>query len=142
MHSLFTEISERNGRRPAGWLFFDADCAFCSELARWLEPALLRRGFHCSPLQDRWVAFALDLPREELLREMRVWTPRRELIGGADAAVYLAGLIWWAAPLFAAAQIPSLRALLRAAYRWFAARRRCSAVPAVLAGTRRAKPVH
>jgi predicted DCC family thiol-disulfide oxidoreductase YuxK len=124
MSTVFTDRAA-SGRR-CGWVFYDANCAFCTGLALWLEPTLLRRGFHCSPLQDRWVALALGIAREELAREFRVWTRRRELLSGADAIVFLAGEIWWAWPVFMLAKLPGLRSVVHAAYRWMAVRRNCS----------------
>jgi len=123
MNALLSDASAANATRRRGWVFYDADCAFCTSLARWLEPTLVRRGFHCAALQERWVGIVLGLPREELLRELRVRTANGEVFGGADALLHLARHIWWAWPLYALGRIPSPRDLLRAGYRWFAARR-------------------
>ena len=128
MNALFSDVPAKSNARRRGWVFYDADCAFCTSLVRGLEPTLLRRGFHCSPLQDRWVALALGISREELLKEMRVWTRKRELLRGADALVYLAGRIWWAWPLYALGRLPCLRGAIHAAYRSMAARRNCLSV--------------
>ena len=67
-----------------------------------------------------------DLPPTELLREMRVITTEGKVYGGASAIVYLARKIWWAWPLYAAAQLPFVSHLLDAGYRWFADHRTCS----------------
>jgi predicted DCC family thiol-disulfide oxidoreductase YuxK len=125
MNALFSDVSSANGTRRRGWVFYDADCAFCTSLARWLEPTLLRRGFHFAALQEPWVAIVLGLSREELLRELRARAASGEVLGGADALLHLARHIWWACPLYALARIPSPRDIFRAAYRWFAARRHC-----------------
>ena len=125
MNALFSDSLPRNGTRR-GWVFYDGDCAFCTSLARWLEPALLRRGFHCAALQEPWVAIVLGLPREELLTELRVRTATGKVFGGADALIQVARHIWWAWPVYALAQIPSPRDLFHAAYRWLAARRHCA----------------
>ena len=47
------------------------------------------------------------------------------ILGGADAVVELARRVWWGWPLWVFAQAPGSRPLLRAAYRWIAARRHC-----------------
>jgi len=125
MNALFSDASSANGAHRREWVFYDADCAFCTSLARWLEPKLLRRGFHCAALQEHWVGIVLGLPREELLRELRVRTSSGKVLGGADALIHVARHIWWAWPLYALAQIPSPRDIFRAAYRRFAARRHC-----------------
>ncbi len=67
----------------------------------------------------------LALPAGELLTEMRALTPDGRVFGGGDAVIWLAKGIWWAWPLYALAQLPGMRAALRAAYRWVAARRSC-----------------
>ncbi len=128
MISLSSEITDRKGRRaPSGWVFYDADCAFCTTWARRLGRFLEPRGFALAPLQDSRVADLLALPPERLRLEMRVLTREGEQFGGADAFVFLARRIWWAWPLFALAQFPGVRAVLRAGYRWVAARRSCAA---------------
>ena len=133
MRTLLSDDLSRNGAR-GGWVFYDAECAFCSSLARRLEPMLLRRGFHCAGLQEPWVGILLGVSRAELLSEFRVRTASGEVFGGADALLHLARHIWWAWPLFALAQVPSPRDLLRAAYRWFAVRNHCSGVSRVASG--------
>ncbi|MBI1749248.1 MAG: DUF393 domain-containing protein [Acidobacteria bacterium] len=138
MNALFSDGPTKNNTRR-GWVFYDAECAFCTSLILRIGPALLRRGFHCAALQDGWVALALGIPREELLSDLRLRTARGEILNGADAIVYLSQFIWWAWPMYAFAQIPSPRELLRVAYRWIAARRHCSAA-AALDGARHAKP--
>ena len=125
MNALFSDSSAANSTRRRGWVFYDADCAFCTSLARWLEPTLLRRGFHCAALQEPWVGIVLGLPREELLTELRVRASGGKVLGGAEALLHLARHIWWAWPLYALAQIPSPREVFRAAYRSIAARRHC-----------------
>jgi predicted DCC family thiol-disulfide oxidoreductase YuxK len=126
MNALLSDVlPARKAHR--GWVFYDADCAFCTSLARRLEPMLLRRGFHCAALQEPWVALVLGLSREELLTELRVRTAAGEIHGGADALLHVARHIWWAWPLYALGRIPSPRDLFRAAYRWFAVRRHCLA---------------
>lgn len=67
----------------------------------------------------------LAMPEAELLKEMRVVTPEGAVIGGADAAVYLASRIWWARPFAVAARIPGAMPVLRAGYRWIAENRGC-----------------
>lgn len=125
MNALFSDASPKNGTRR-GWVFYDAGCVFCTSLARWLEPALLRCGFHRAALQEPWAAIVLGLSREELLTELRVRTANGKILGGADALIFVARHIWWAWPIYALAQIPSPRDCFRAAYRWFAARRHCA----------------
>jgi len=71
MISLASEYTDGKGRHAKGWLFFDAECGFCTRLTRWLEPILEKRGFAVAPLQDPRVGALLAMPRQELLRQLR-----------------------------------------------------------------------
>lgn len=108
-----------------GWLLYDGDCPFCAGWAARLEKVLTRRGFDLAPLQSPWVRECLDLPVTEPFTELRVLTVDGRAFGGADAVVELARTLWWAWPLVAASLLPGARPLLRAGYRWLAARRHC-----------------
>jgi predicted DCC family thiol-disulfide oxidoreductase YuxK len=131
MISLISELTDAKGRSASrGWVFFDADCSFCSAWARRLHAALESRGFGLAPLQSPRVRALLNLPDGELLREMKLLAADGTVLGGVDALTHLARNIWWAWPVYALAQLPAVRALLAAAYRWFAVRRRCLVDPA------------
>jgi len=125
MISVITDISEETGRK--GWVAYDAACALCVRWARRSEPWLTARGFGLVPLQAEWVRRRLALPEAELLSEMRLLLPDGAVLGGADAVVRLAREIWWAWPLWLAAQIPGAMPLLRRLYAAVAARRHCTA---------------
>ena len=127
MISLTSEFTDSKGRHARGWLFFDADCAFCVKIVRAVAPALQKRGFALAPLQDPRVGALLGLSQSELLLEMRLLLSNGQQIGGADAAVALAHEIWWARPLVWLSNLPGMMQLLRRAYRWVAAHRKCSA---------------
>jgi predicted DCC family thiol-disulfide oxidoreductase YuxK len=127
MISLTSEYTDGKGRHAKGWLFFDADCSFCTRIARWLEPILARRGFAVAPLQDPRVGSLLGLSRQELLRELRFLLSDGTQYGGADAVLVVARQIGWGRPLVWFANIPGATALLRKGYRWVASRRSCLA---------------
>ena len=127
MISLASEYTDRKGRHAKGWLFFDADCTFCTRLARWLAPILTRRGFALAPLQDPRVGPLLGLTREELLCELRFLVSDGEQFGGADAVLAVARQIWWARPLVWFSKIPRSMTLLDSGYRWVAEQRSCAA---------------
>ena len=127
MISLTSEFTDTKSRHARGWLFFDADCAFCVKIARAIAPTLQKRNFALAPLQDPRVGALLGLSQTELLLEMRVLLSNGQQTGGADAAVGLAHEIWWARPLVWLSNLPGMMQLLRHAYRWIAARRKCSA---------------
>jgi predicted DCC family thiol-disulfide oxidoreductase YuxK len=132
MISLASEFTDVKGRHARGWLFFDAQCGFCTRTARWLLPILDRRGLAIAPLQDPRVAALLGLPRTELLRELRFLLSNGSQYGGADAVLAVAGEIWWAQPLVWLARVPGMVEVLRRAYSWVAAQRSCAAAcPAI-----------
>lgn len=120
-------MTDSKGRHASrGWVCFDRDCIVCTSLARGFQRTLETRGFGLAALQDPRVQVLLNLPPAELLREMRVITTEGEVYGGVRAIAYLARLIWWAWPLYAAARLPVVSRLLDAGYRWFADHRSCS----------------
>jgi len=128
MISLSSDITDTKGSRAEhGWVFFDRDCGVCIRLAQRFRNVLRKRGFGLAALQDPRAASLLAIPHEEILREMRVVTADGGRYGGAEAIIYLAGRIWWAWPLYAAARIPGIGPILDAGYRWFAEHRHCSA---------------
>src|SRR6202140_5956266 len=126
MISLASEFTDSKGRHARGWLFFDADCAFCVKIVRALASTLQKRGFALAPLQDPRVGALLGLSPSELLLEMRLLLSNGQQTGGADAALALAHEIWWARPVGWLSRLPGMMPALRSAYRWIAARRKCS----------------
>jgi predicted DCC family thiol-disulfide oxidoreductase YuxK len=127
MISLVSEYTDGKGRHARGWLFWDADCKFCTRIARWLAPFMERRGMALAPLQDPRVAELLGLSHEDLMKEMQFLLSDGSRYGGADAAVELAREIWWASPLVWFSKIPGAMEILRKGYRWVAANRSCAA---------------
>jgi predicted DCC family thiol-disulfide oxidoreductase YuxK len=140
MISLASEFTDGKGRHARGWLFFDADCAFCVKIVRWLAPTLQKRGFALGPLQDPRVSPLLGLSPAELFLEMRLLMSDGKQFGGADAAVALAREIWWARPLLWLSAIPGMMQLLRSAYRWIAANRKCAAATSCATAERSPSP--
>jgi len=132
MISLASEYTDGKGRHARGWLFFDAECGFCTKIARWLAPILQRRGFAVAPLQDPRVGALLGLSRQELLRELRFLLSDGTQFGAADAVIAVAREIGWAQPLVWLARVPGMMPVLHTGYRWVASNRSCVAAdPAV-----------
>jgi len=127
MISLTSEYTDSKGRHARGWLFFDADCGFCTHFARWLAPILQRRGLATAPLQDPRVAALLGMSRDGLLRELRFVLSGGHQYGGADAVLAVAREIWWARPLVWLAKIPGVPSLLHSMYHRVAGQRSCAA---------------
>ena len=128
MVSLSSDLTDAKGRRaPNGWVFFDADCPFCTRIARRMLPVLEPRGFGLAALQDARAQALLGLSGEVLLQEMRLLTSDGRQFGGADAFIEIARRVWWAWPFYALSSVPGMRSLMRVIYRKVAARRSCSA---------------
>jgi predicted DCC family thiol-disulfide oxidoreductase YuxK len=127
MISLANEYTDGKGRHAKGWLFFDADCRFCTRSARWVAPILARRGMAVAPLQDPRVGALLGMNREALLMELRFLLSDGKQYGGADAVVAVAREIWWGRPLVWFSRLPGAMKLLHAGYRWIATQRSCAA---------------
>lgn len=131
MISLTNEYTDAKGRHARGWLFFDAECAFCTRFARWIAPILEHRKMAVAPLQDPRVGALLGIGRNDLLRELRfLWSDGTQY-GGADAVVAVAREIWWGRPLVWFAKLPGAMPLLHAGYQWVAAQRSCAAAHCV-----------
>src|SRR5207248_10174300 len=99
MISLVSEYTDGKGRHARGWLFWDADCKFCTRIARWLAPILERRGMALAPLQDRRVAELLGLSHADLMKEMQFLMSGGQRSGGAAEAVGVVREIWLAGRL-------------------------------------------
>jgi len=127
MISLVSEYTDGKGRHARGWLFFDADCKFCTRIARWLAPILERRNLGVAPLQDPRVSALLGLAPQELLREIRFLHCDGQHTGGADAVLDVAREIWWARPVVWLAKLPGMMRVLHSGYHWVAAQRSCVA---------------
>jgi predicted DCC family thiol-disulfide oxidoreductase YuxK len=127
MISLASEYTDGKGRHARGWLFFDAQCGFCTRIAQWLEPILLRRGLGVAPLQDPRVGALLGLRQQELLRELRFLLSDGTHQGGASAVIAVAREIWWARPLVWLSLIPGMMKVLHSGYQWIAEQRSCAA---------------
>ena len=120
-----TEITEY--KKVSGSIFYDAECHFCTAMARRFEHVLASRHFELLPLQTPGLDERLHLSKTELLTEMRVLRPDGNSYGGADALLEIARDFWWAWPLRQLGRVPAMRNVLRAGYRWIARNRSCTA---------------
>jgi predicted DCC family thiol-disulfide oxidoreductase YuxK len=107
------------------WVLYDANCGFCTSLARRFAGILARHRFVLLPLQTRWVREQLALDESELLAEMRLLLPDGKTFGGADALVEIGQRFWWARPLAVLGRSTIGMTCLRIVYRWIARNRSC-----------------
>lgn len=120
-----TEITDNNGERIAGWVFYDGDCHLCCALARRVAAPLARRRFRLCPLQSPDAPRRLGLRGVDLFREMRLLLADGTNLGGADAVVELARRIWWVSPVWLLSRVPGVLVLYHLIYRAIAANRYC-----------------
>ena len=127
MISLASEMTDSKSRHARGWLFFDAECEFCTRIATWLTAPMSRRGLAVAPLQDPRVGALLGLSREELLSAIRFVSEDGSRYSGADAVLAVMRELPWTRPLLWMAKVPGMMAIMRTGYRWVAQHRRCPA---------------
>lgn len=127
MISLTSEITDGKGRHARGWLFYDAECGFCTWIAARLEKPMRRRNLALAPLQDPRVAMLLGLSRDDLLQAIRYLDPNGKQHAGADALVALAYEFWWARPVIWFARVPGGMLFLAVIYGGIARHRNCQA---------------
>jgi len=109
-----------------GWVLYDGDCTICTRTAQRCRGWLERVGFQIAALQTAGVDVECERDEHGRPTEMVVVLPDGKKLGGADGFVAIARRVWWGWPLYALAQVPGVMELLRAAYRYVAARRTCS----------------
>ena len=127
MISLSNEYTDTKGRHARGWLFYDAECIFCTKIAHALSPILFRRGLAVAPLQDPRVGQLLGLAPTDLLHELKFLLSDGRQFGGASAVLAVADEIWWASPIVWFSKVPGATSLLDSGYRWVASHRNCAA---------------
>jgi predicted DCC family thiol-disulfide oxidoreductase YuxK len=109
-----------------GWVLYDGECSLCTKAARRCQSLLRRSGFQVAALQTASVGGDFGTDEHGRPTEMIVALPDGRTLGGADGIVQIARRVWWAWPVFALAQIPGMMVLLRAVYRYVAAKRTCN----------------
>jgi predicted DCC family thiol-disulfide oxidoreductase YuxK len=122
-----TEITDNKDVRPTGWIFFDAECRFCVAGRRRWGQIFERRGFVWLPLQTPGTAQRLRVTPALLMREMWVLPAGAPPLSGVDAWIGLMRHVWWLKPLAAMLDLPGIKRLAQAFYRWIARKRYCIA---------------
>ena len=106
-----------------GWVLYDGCCGFCSRWVRFWAGTLERHGFRTAALEEDWVGEKLQMPYEELVRDIRLLTASGEVISGADVYLYVTRHIWWAWPFYAVFTLPGFNWMIHTGYRLFARNR-------------------
>jgi predicted DCC family thiol-disulfide oxidoreductase YuxK len=108
---------------PRGQIFYDATCGLCTASYRRFGPMTERRGFKWIPLQEPRARELLNLAENEVPPEMKLFTRKGRLLGGAEAVAFVCKYIWWARPVWILSKVPGVMPVFRALYRAIAARR-------------------
>ena len=121
MNTEITDVKE-----VEGWVLYDADCRYCTTLARRFRAVLAARHFELLPLQTPWVRQKLDLADRELLAEMRLLKPDGSMLGGVDALLEISRPFPLAWPIRQLAQFAAIKNIFHGIYRWIARHRHCA----------------
>jgi predicted DCC family thiol-disulfide oxidoreductase YuxK len=105
---------------PQGVVLYDDTCGFCRQWIPFWGNTLRRRGFTIGPLQGSEAAKRLQLPKEELTRDLRLLLKDGTQIVGVDVYRYVMRRIWWAFPIYVLSILPLLRNVFDWSYRTFA----------------------
>lgn len=108
---------------PRGQIFYDDTCGLCTNAYERFGAITERRGFTWIPLQEPRARALLNLEGDEMPTELKLFTRKGRLLGGADAILYVMKYIWWAWPAWLVSFVPGVRPLLRMMYRWVARHR-------------------
>ncbi len=127
MISLTSALTDRKSRHARGWLFFDAECRFCTRIANFLAVPLMRRDLALAPLQDPRVVDLLGLSPHQLLRAVRFISDDGRQYAGADALLAVSREFWWSRPISCLARVPGALSAMRAGYEWGTRRWHCPA---------------
>jgi predicted DCC family thiol-disulfide oxidoreductase YuxK len=127
MISLTSEMTDSKGWHARAWLFYDAECDFCTRIARFIAKGMRRQQLGVAPLQDPRVVSLLGVPADQILSAVRYLAPDGKQHSGAGALVELANEFWWARPIVWFAGIPGGMRALDSAYGWVARHRKCQA---------------
>ena len=129
MNTEITDVKE-----VVGWVLYDADCRFCTGLAKRFRVLLAARHFELLALQTPWVRQKLDLADNELLAEMRLLKPDGTLLGGVDALLEISRPFPLAWPIRKLAQIAAIKNIFHGIYRWMARHRHCASGACEISG--------
>lgn len=112
-----------------GWIYYDAQCRWCTRWVRRMGPVWIRRGFQFAPLQSERARAALAGSAAAIAEELKVRLADGRIYGGADAVACLCRAVWWLRPCGWLMALPGLRNLARWLYRQVACRRPTGCCP-------------
>jgi len=105
--------------KTIGWVLYDDSRGFCRRWIPFWESTLRKRGLAIAPLQAGWVVQRLQVPKEDLLFDLRLLLADGTQVRGADVYRYAMRRIWWAYPLYLLSSAPLLGKVFDRSYRIF-----------------------
>ena len=120
-----TEITDKDAKEPVGWIFYDAECAFCVRAMKGCEHLFTQCGFKWLPIQTPGTAQRLGVHESTLAEEMKVLLTGGRVVGGFDAWAVLLRSVWWLWPVGWFFTLPGDRWMGKKFYRWLAKNRYC-----------------
>ena len=120
-----TEITEHHGTKPAGWIYFDGNCRFCTAHRQRWGGIFERRGFVWVPLQTPGTAERLGVTEAQLHAEMWLQLADGRKFSGINAWSVAMRKAWWLWPVGVLLATPGFNAVGRNLYRCIAKRRHC-----------------
>ncbi len=119
-----TEMTDNNAT-PAGWVFYDGECALCARGVARFAPVFARRGFVWLPVQSPQAMRALGSHSTSMREEMKLRLANGDIASGLDAWVVLFRSVWWLWPIGALLGLPGFNQTGRCLYFWIARHRHC-----------------
>jgi predicted DCC family thiol-disulfide oxidoreductase YuxK len=120
-----TEITDNIAPPSAGWVFYDAECAFCARGAAQLAGLFGNRGFVWLPLQSPSAVAALGSHATTMHEQMKLRLANGHIASGIDAWAVLLRSVWWLWPVGVLLGLPGIRQFGDICYGWLARNRYC-----------------
>jgi predicted DCC family thiol-disulfide oxidoreductase YuxK len=120
-----TEITDKDVNESIGWIFYDAECAFCVRVMNRCNNLFARRGFCWLSIQTPGMSERLGIDELSLGEEMKVLLADERVVGGVDAWALLFRSVWWLWPLGALLSLPGVHWLGVRFYHLIAINRYC-----------------
>jgi predicted DCC family thiol-disulfide oxidoreductase YuxK len=105
--------------KPLGWVLYDGACGFCSWWIPFWRKTINKTGYDIAPLQAKWVRDKLNLPGEQINRDILLLLADGKVIAGADAYIYGMKKVRWSRPAGYLLGLPGFRWLTWQFYKLF-----------------------
>lgn len=108
----------------SGLIIYDGACGACSLFVGERKSFFEKHGFSVAPLQAEHIPSLTGLDEATLLQSIHLLSAEGEILRGADFFHYVAGKVWWLAPIHLVLKIPAIKKMFAKLYDFIAQRRR------------------